>query len=235
MTQAESLYHLQEIDLNLIQRQKRLSEIVAALSNNQIILNAQNQLTNAEQRLNPLQRKARQLEQEIQSNAQKIQLTDEQLYSGRVRNPKELQDMQNEIQSLKKRNAELEDILLETMLAVEEAEVEVANARQELQTVKASWEQDHSQLLGEQTKIKTELVDLQQKREQALPTVTPESLKTYNTLRPRKNNQPIALLVNQSCSVCRVEQDMTIIGEARKGQKLTFCSSCGRILLYRSG
>lgn len=235
MTQAESLYHLQEIDLNLIQRQKRLSEIVAGLSNNQIILNAQTQLTNAEQRLNPLQRKARQLEQEIQSNAQKIQLTDEQLYSGRVRNPKELQDMQNEIQSLKKRNVELEDVLLETMLAVEEAEVEVANAQQELQTVQASWEQDHSQLLDEQTKIKTELVDLQQKREQALPAVTPESLKTYNTLRPRKNNQPIALLVNQSCSVCRVEQDMTIIGEARKGQKLTFCSSCGRILLYRSG
>ncbi len=235
MTQVEALYHLQEIDLNLLQRQKRLSEIAAALSNNQIILDTQHQVTVAENKLTPQQRKVRQLEQEIQSNTQKVQLTDEQLYSGRVRNPKELQDMQNEIKSLKKRNTELEDVLLETMMAVEEAEIELADAQKLLQTVQTSWEQDHAQLLSEQDTIKAEITGLQQKRQQALPAVTTENLKIYNTLRPRKNNQPIALLINQSCSVCRVEQDMTIIGDARKGQKLTHCSSCGRILLYRGG
>lgn len=235
MTQAEALYHLQEIDLSLLQRQKRLSEIATTLSDNQILLDAQNQVTAAEQKLTPLQRKARQLEQEIQSNNQKIKLTDEQLYSGRVRNPKELQDMQNEIQSLKKRNTELEDILLETMMAVEEAETELDLTQKHLQVVGESWEQDHAQLITEQGKIKTEVTGFQQKREQALTSVDSDSLKLYNALRPRKNNQPIALLVNQSCSVCRVEQNMTVIGEARKGQKLTLCSSCGRILLYRSG
>jgi hypothetical protein len=28
---------------------------------------------------------------------------------------------------------------------------------------------------------------------------------------------------------------MAITGEARKGQKLTYCGSCGRILVYKSG
>jgi predicted nucleic acid-binding Zn-ribbon protein len=55
----------------------------------------------AQKTLTPLQSRARNLELEIQSTSEKIRLTDQQLYSGKVRNPKELQEMQQEIQSLK--------------------------------------------------------------------------------------------------------------------------------------
>jgi uncharacterized protein len=235
MTQAEALYHLQEIDLNIAQAQKRLSEIAAALSDNQIIIEAQRQVDSAQKTLTPLQTKARNLELEIQTNSDKIRSTDQQLYSGKVRNPKELQDMQQEIQSLKNRNSELEDVLLETMMSVESAETELNQKRADLQALTSNFESDLQHLLDEQKKLQSEIKAQQQKREGALPPITPDSLKTYNALRPRKNNQPIALLVNGSCSVCRVEQDMAVIGEVRKAQKLTPCSSCGRILVYKSG
>src|SRR5690349_11413307 len=104
MTQADALYHLQEIDLQITQAQKRLTEIATALADNQVLNDAQNQVQAAQTTLTPLQTKARNLELDIQSNTEKIRVTDEHLYSGRVRNPKELQDMQQEIQSLKNRN-----------------------------------------------------------------------------------------------------------------------------------
>jgi uncharacterized protein len=230
MTQADALFHLQDIDLSLTQIQKRLSEIEAALGDKGAVDMAQNQLDAAEKILTPLQKKVRNLELEIQSNADKIRLTDEQLYSGRIRNPKELQDMQQEIQSLKKRNSELEDTLLETMMDVESAETVVQQQQTELRHATSQWEGAHQGLLDEQVKLKADYQFIRPRREQALTEVTPESLKVYNTLRPRKNNQPVALLVGESCSVCRVEQDMSIIAEVRKGQKLTFCLSCGRIL-----
>jgi predicted nucleic acid-binding Zn-ribbon protein len=235
MTQAEALYHLQEIDLSIAQAQKRLTEIAAALADNQIIIEVQRQVDSAQQTLTPLQTKARNLELEIQTNSDKIRSTDQQLYSGKVRNPKELQDMQQEIESLKNRNSELEDVLLETMMKVENAEAELTQKQSALQTVTSSIKSDHQHLLDEQKKLQSDVKSLQQKREGALPPITPDSLKTYNALRPRKNNQPIALLINGSCSVCRVEQDMAVIAEVRKGQKLTPCSSCGRILVYKSG
>ena len=235
MTQAEALYHLQEIDLQLIQAQKRLTEIAVALANNQIILDVQAQVEAAQKTLTPLQTRTRNLELEIQSTSDKIRLTDQQLYSGKVRNPKELQEMQQEIQSLKNRNHELEDVLLETMLNVENAETALDEKQADLQELSSQSESDHRHLLDEQKKLHSDIKLFQQKREGLLPPITPDSQKIYNTLRPRKNNQPIALLVNGSCSVCRVEQDMAIISEVRKGQKLTPCTSCGRILVYKSG
>jgi uncharacterized protein len=235
MTQAEALYHLQEIDLNIAQAQKRLSEIAAALSDNKVILDAQSQVETAQQTLTPLQSKARSLELDIQTNSDKIRSTDQQLYSGKVRNPKELQEMQQEIQSLKNRNSELEDSLLEMMLKVENAEAELNQKQAALEALTSNFESDHRHLLDEQKKLQGEVKAQQQKREGALPPIAAASLKMYNALRPRKNNQPIALLVNGSCSVCRVEQDMAVIGEVRKAQKLTPCSSCGRILVYKSG
>ncbi|MEO8610810.1 MAG: hypothetical protein ABI690_23135 [Chloroflexota bacterium] len=235
MTQAEALYHLQEFDLLIVQSQKRLAEISSALSDNQVLIAAKNQVQSAQNALTPLQTKSRNLELEIQTNAEKIRSTDEQLYSGRVRNPKELQDMQQEIQSLKNRNQELEDVLLDAMLNVENTEGDLNQRQALLQQLTANWQNDHQHLLDVQKKLRAEVENLQQKREGALPPVTPESLKIYNNLRPRKNNQPVALLITGSCSVCRVEQDMAVIGEVRKGQKLTYCVSCGRILAYKSG
>ena len=235
MTQAEALFHLQEIDLQLIQAQKRLNEIATTLADNKIILEAQSQVEATQKTLTPLHTRARNLELEIQSASEKIRLTDQQLYSGKVRNPKELQEMQQEIQSLKNRTSELEDVLLETMLSVENAETTLGEKQADLQQLSSQSESDHGHLIDEQKKLHSDIKSLQQKREGALPPITPDNLKIYNTLRPRKNNQPIALLVNGSCSVCRVEQDMAVISEVRKAQKLIPCASCGRFLVYKSG
>lgn len=235
MTQVEALYRLQEIELGIHARQKRLEEITALLANDAAVVEAQQQVANTKKILTPLQTKSRNLELEIQTNTSKIKLTDEALYSGKVRNPKELQDMQQEIASLKKRNLELENILLETMVAVETTEAELAQGEVALQRVTAEREAANQHLIEERTRIKAEGSTLVKSRNALLPDITADSLKLYNSLKPRKNNQPIALLVNQSCSACRVQQDLAVVNEARKGQSTVYCSSCGRILAYRGG
>lgn len=235
MIQASELYRLQEIDLSVQQHHKRLEEIAAQLADNKALSDAQQQVTNDQQTLTPLQNKVRKLEQEIQSNTTKIKETDETLYSGRVKNPKELQDMQQEIQSLKKRNQELEDVLLETMMQVDTADAALKDSSAKLEIIRAQFELANKSLVDEQKRLKAEGSALLKSREQLLPSIEANTLKVYNNLKPRKNNQAVAVLVNQSCSVCRVQQDMNVIQAVRKGETLTYCSSCGRILIYRSG
>jgi uncharacterized protein len=235
MIQASELYRLQEIDLSVQQHHKRLEEIAAQLADNKALSDAQQQVTNDQQTLTPLQNKVRKLEQEIQSNTTKIKETDETLYSGRVKNPKELQDMQQEIQSLKKRNQELEDVLLETMMQVDTADAALKDSSAKLEIIRAQFELANKSLVDEQKRLKAEGSALLKSREQLLPSIEANNLKVYNNLKPRKNNQAVAVLVNQSCSVCRVQQDMNVIQAVRKGETLTYCSSCGRILIYRSG
>lgn len=235
MIQTSELYRLQEIDLSVQQKHKRLDEIAAQLADNKALAEAQRRVTENQHVLTPLQTHVRKLEQEIQGNSAKIRDTDETLYSGRVKNPKELQDMQHEIQSLKKRNQELEDTLLETMLQVDTADAALRESQQELATLQAQFEIANQSLIDEQKRLKSEGSALLKSREHLLPTIDAEVLKIYNSLRPRKNNHAVATLNNQSCSVCRVQQNMNVIQAVRKGDALTYCSSCGRILIYRSG
>ncbi len=233
MNQAEALYRLQEVDLNLARAQKRLQELSAVLGNKEAIATAQGQVAQAQQKLAPLQTRARNLELEIQSNTQKVRATEEQLYSGRVKNPKELQDMQQEIQSLKKRNQELEDNLLEAMVVVEGAETILAETMTELQDVKVAWESEHGQLLDEAAQLESQLAQLKQQREHALTAVTAENQKLYDSLRARKHNQPIAALRGDSCAMCGVEQTLAVSRSVRQAQELVYCVSCGRILVAK--
>ena len=235
MIQASELYRLQEIDLSVHQHHKRLEEIAAQLADNKALTEAQQQVTSDQQALIPLQSKVKKLEQDIQSNVAKVKDTDEALYSGRVKNPKELQDLQHEIQSLKKRNQELEDVLLETMMSVDSASAALKASTASLDTIHAQFELANKNLIDEQKRLKAEGSALLKSREQLTPSIDANVLKVYNTLRPRKNNQAVAVLVNQSCSVCRVQQDLHVIQAVRKGDDLTYCSSCGRLLIYRSG
>lgn len=235
MSQAQALYRLQEIELGILRSQKRLSEITAALGDNHAVAEAQAHVDTAQRALTPLQSQARNLELEIQSNAEKIRTTDEHLYSGRVRNPKEMQEMQQEIGSLKKRSADLEDRLLEVMLAVEEAEGELAGSKAALEQATGAWADENRQLLGEQAQLKESLKGLLRQREQALTEVTAESLSQYNGIKPRRHNQPVAILDGDTCSACGVEQTMAIILEVDRGAALAKCLSCGRILARKAG
>ena len=64
--QAEALYRLQGLDLQLIQHRKRLQEIAAALQDQAVIEAAQTQVDSAQQTLAPLNAQIRDLELEIQ-------------------------------------------------------------------------------------------------------------------------------------------------------------------------
>lgn len=232
MSQAQALYHLQEIELAILHGQKRMSEITTALADNAVVKSAQEQVTAAQTSLKPLQVKMRNLELEIQSNLQKSKATEQRMYSGDVRNPKELQDMQQEIEALKHWQGELENRLLDTMVAVEEAEGRLAEKQAELERATAQWETQHRDLLQEKELIEQRMIEQRAQHTAALTQVTPESLKVYTSLKPRKNNQPMAALQGSSCAVCGIEQTSAIDQEVRRGHQLVACIGCGRILVH---
>ncbi len=233
MSQAEALYRLQEIDLNTAQTRRRLQEIAAALANNDAVQAAQAQAEAARQALVPLQQRARSLDYDVKSNIEKTRAADERLYGGAVKNPKEMQDLQQEIDSLRKWRGELETHLLETIFAIEEAEAALGAAEAALAQVTAAWENAHRALLTEQGDLKSQLEHNRQRRERVVNELTPESLQIYDTLKARKHNQPTALLQGATCGVCGVAQNMAVEREARQGFQLAYCTNCGRVLVPR--
>jgi predicted nucleic acid-binding Zn-ribbon protein len=230
MPQAEALYNLQEIDLNILRLRRRLEEIATILADNAALNEAQQRVDAAQAALLPLRTKLRDVELEMQSNAQKAKSAEDRMYSGKVQNPKELQDLQNEVASLSRRNDQLETRVLEAMMAIETAEDDLQQKENDLRQITEGLQTQHGDLLEEKQRIEDEIEALSERRERALNAVTAESLKLYNTMHKRKGNQPIARLIGNSCSVCGIQQTNAVVQEVHKRDSLVECSNCGRIL-----
>jgi len=230
MSQAEALYNLQQVDLEILQHRRRLDEIAEVLGDNAAIKAAQAEVDAAEKALTPLRARLRDLELEMQTNRDKAKGAEDRLYSGVVKNPKELQDLQNEIASIKKRIDALETNSLEVMMSIEEAEDTLADRENTLAALTEELASEHADLINEQKSINQQVESLKQGRQQALAHADEDSLKLYKSMRKRKANKPIARLEGKSCGVCGIEQNNTVVQEVRKREGFVECENCGRIL-----
>jgi uncharacterized protein len=232
MNQGKALYELQQIDLTLIQHNKRLQAIAAQLADNAAVQSAQAAVNNAEATLKPLRTKLRDIELQVQSTRTKRESTEKRLYSGSVTNPKELNDMQNEIASLKKWLSELEDRTLEAMVEVEDAETVLAESQAVLEKVMNNVAAENKDLLYEKQRLESEVNKSQQRRMDAANNVDEANLKLYEALRPQKANHPIAHLnPDDTCSMCGIRQMGIVTKEIRRGEEIIYCRNCKRILV----
>lgn len=139
MNPTLSLYRLQLIDSQIDHVQAQLQTLQKQLEDDLTIRQASEQAQIAEKNHLTSGQILRQAEAAVQAQRIKIEQTEASLYGGNVHNPKELQDLQNDVMSLKRHLDTLEDALLESMLAQEEAEKSNESAQVELEAAKAKW------------------------------------------------------------------------------------------------
>ena len=120
MSRPFQLYHLQQLDTQLDGIHARLKEIESALADDSQVSLSREKTTQVNASLQQARQNLRNAEFETQQQRIKIEQTESTLYGGKVRNPKELKDLENEAAALKRHLSVLEDRQLESMLAEEE-------------------------------------------------------------------------------------------------------------------
>ena len=148
MSQVLNLYRLQKIVTRRDQNSSRLAEIDKIISEKEDLRHAREQSENANQALQEARRKLKLLEDAVQSQQIKIEENTAALYGGRIHNPKELQDLQNEVAALKRYQATLEDQQLEAMIYLETFEAQSKAAQDYLQAILAQSISINSTLVG---------------------------------------------------------------------------------------
>jgi len=221
---------LQTIDLEIGHGKRRLEEVEAGLGESEELRQARRVLQKAEDELNRWRTTLRDLELEARSLTSKITSVEESLYGGRVTNPKELANLQNEVSYLKRRRGELEDRQLEAMVEVEEHEAEVDNKKASLAQVETEWSDTQKRLTQELSALEERLAHLKKERVELERTIGAEDLTLYGELCSRKGGQAVALLKGEVCQACRVTLPTSQLQQVRSGDSLSFCSSCQRIL-----
>jgi predicted nucleic acid-binding Zn-ribbon protein len=231
MIQNKILYRLQKLDLDIDASARRVRDITAALERDSALRQAEAEVTSLQEALRPQEAHAADLNLELQTVVDQAAQLTTRLYSGQVINPKELEDIQHKVAERKRRHSSLENELLETMISIEELQASLAGASDHLREVQAASAAERQALTEELQRLKQGLKTLKPERQEMARQVNPETLKLYDTLRASKQGRAVAVLDDDSCSVCRVGQTTTIVQQVRQGQELILCSSCGRILV----
>ncbi len=228
MSVAKQLYQLQEIDVELESNEQALSRVTSQLGEREALTKVQNKLASEHQHLEELSRQQHSGEQELGALTNKLSTAEEELYSGRIHNPKELTNLQHDIDGLKVKRSQLEDKALEMMDQVELATKNVATTNNKLKTLEAEWQTQQGQLSTQLEQLKTIVSNLKHKRELLIAEIEPQAVETYHEIKKQKGTA-VARVEQGMCRGCRISLPVSELQRARSGN-LVRCSSCGRIL-----
>jgi predicted nucleic acid-binding Zn-ribbon protein len=224
------LHRLQSIDSQADARRARLDEINALLGANEEVRAARERLDAVEEQLRAAQAHTTDLELEIASGDAKAKATTERLYGGATKNVRVMEDMEQELAALGRRREELEDDLLEAMVALDERQAQTDQARAELKAIEDKWAASQGDLAGEKQELEARLSELQAEREALLPQIDANSLSAYEKLRARLRGVAVATVEDGVCTACGVAPTSSVVQKARHGELDARCPTCGRIL-----
>ncbi len=230
MSRPFKLYRLQQIDSQIDRLKLRLQEIEITLQDEQNIIQARAEWESAKSALETALAKQHEIEQTVQHYKIKISQSEASLYGGKIRNPKELEDLNNEVQALKRYLEQLEDNLLETMLIEEEAAVKEKERYAELQQLMAQKEQLRQELLIEKTDLENKAAQFETERQAVISTILAEDLATYQKLRETRHGIAVSKVHDQTCSACGSILNKALLHRAHSPNEISRCDSCGRIL-----
>jgi predicted nucleic acid-binding Zn-ribbon protein len=233
MSRAELLYRLQEVDTELDAKRRRLQEVETSLGETEELVQARDRLQQTGSAYRRWQATLQDLELKMAALENKIKGCEQRLYSGTVKNPKELASLDEELNYLRRRKSTEEDRLLEAMIGVEEHEAAWQDAQAHWETVEAVWTASQAELSEEREELLARLDALRELRAKRENAADGADLSTYEDLRRRKGGTAVARLKGDLCTCCHVEVPSSRSQQARQGERLVFCGSCGRILYGR--
>jgi len=230
MSRAASLLQLQGIDLEMDAKRARLRAIEVALGDDPAVKKAQRDLLEAQAELHTARVSVQNLEFDGQNLGQKIAEVDGRMYGGKVTNPKELQDLQNEVNSLRHRREKKKKKQFEALLSAETAEARSVEAQHRLERSETQAAEAHGNLREERTDLQTGLARLQINRDAVAAPIPAADLEIYERLRQSKKGRAVSQLDEGACTACGVAPSSSRIQDSRQGNDIILCGNCGRIL-----
>jgi uncharacterized protein len=230
MSQPFKLYRLQQIDSQIDQMRIKLHETEVTLNDNTIVQKADAARVVKEQALKNARKALRTVEEEVKLIQIKLEQTESTLYGGKVRNPKELQDLQKENAALKRHISALEDHQLDEMLVVEEAEKNYKQSAAFLEEIQQKDSHEKAGLAEIKLNQMKELGRMESERQATASTISAEDLQVYDQIRKQKRGVAVSKVTDSACSSCGSTLTPSQIQSASSPNQLFRCSFCGRIL-----
>ena len=230
------LLDLQEIDSELQRLEHRLRSLpeiaeAAELKERADALEAE--LITTQTKASDIERHQRKAESDVDQVRSRAERNAKRLDSGVITNAKDLQNLQSEIESLGRRQAELEEVVLEVMEEAEALNNEVRRLTEEREVAVAAFTEVTARRDTAAAEIQWDRTRITQDRERVAAEI-PDALRDfYDKLRSQYDGLAVAPLRYGRCNGCKLALSTVELNEIRAAaaDEVTRCENCRRILV----
>ena len=222
MHEIDSMYDKIRRRLLLLRRESEGSAELIAL---------REQAQTIDEELHAARTEQQDLELESRTLTERIRESEQNLMSGELSNPRELEALQSSIDSMKTLRTELEDKSVERLVLVDSLQGSLQEKRATLDEQEQLWSERKAAIEAETDQRKKEYVYLKRARQKVSEHLSEDNLELYEHLRRRKNGVAVARLEEEVCGACHTQVAVGILNNVRYSDELLNCPSCGRILL----
>ncbi|MBK8432604.1 MAG: hypothetical protein IPL28_15495 [Chloroflexi bacterium] len=230
MSEIHQLYRLQQLDQQIASGKQRLLAVLKGQEEPEPLRSAKQGLAETAARHQKWRTQQKQEELALGSVISKLQSSEERLYSGKVKTPKEMADLQLAVESLRRQRGTMEEGLFATMMTVEGLDAELATAEAQVAALTAEWQAQAAVFKQEQNHLAPHINTLMAQRTEQTQHIPAPALASYEGLRQRKGTAVAELKLN-SCQGCRVTLPISLVSQIEHANVLTYCPSCGRFLI----
>lgn len=236
MTHFDQLLSVQELDTRidqLVHRRIHLSERTLIVEAGEMLRTSQTQIAQQEEHTSELTRQQRRVEDTLASLEQRAGDIDRQLYGGTVSNARELQDLQTELDSTKKRISVTEDAVLAGLEGIEPAEARLAELVDQHAAIEARRLEATQTLTAAEAEIDVDLDDARAQRATAIQGIPEPVLSNYEQIRSTHQGVGIARLVGSRCEGCHLTLASAEVDRIKHldPDDVALCEECGRMLV----
>ena len=233
--QQSHILELQFIDSEIMQantKLKSLPEIEQLLHIDKRITSANEELAQVKAEADQIALELRRGEVDVETVTDRIKKDEARLSSGNA-TPKELEQLQHEIESLKKRQVALEEIELEIMVRAEASSSRVNTLTTDLSSLETLKSEINQRLATATTDINLLILSKTTARNEVVAKIEKPLLDLYEKIRASNGGIGAASLVAGKCNGCNLTINAVEMNriKALAADELLRCEECRRILV----
>ncbi len=230
MSRLTDLVRLQEVDMALDTRRVALADAESRIGESEDLLALRVRVDELRTTLHGASGTQKDVELEADALKAKITPVEEKLYSGAIKNPRELSDLQADVDQLKQQLSTVEDRDLTALAALEAAQSEFTTAETELAAKEKAWQTKQRELRRQVGTLSAEIAADDAVRAEQAVDIDKALLAQYDHIRRAHQGRGVAKLDRNLCLGCRISLPVSTVNKTRAGNSIVQCPNCERIL-----
>lgn len=230
--QIEILATLQEVDRDIKEKSGVKGALLAELRRQEEALQAVSaEMAQLRTGWEEKEKARREREQHLQEESRKA--TDKRMRMTRIKNIKELQALQREIDQIKQANTQLEEELLKLMEELEASAASVRAKEEELKQLEDGCKKKRDEIEAQVADIDRAVGDAAAVRQSIAARLNGELIQRYELIFSRRGGMAVVTVADGICQGCFMNIPPQLWNEIIRSDKLNLCPSCHRILYYK--